>query len=126
LPARILANHARPKWKTGGSRRLPPSLNSPYLENKFQPELNVTPLGSRLGQRHRDRIGSETDGGRARIDIRRLEIGMVENVKELRSELQAKPLGYHCVLKDRKVKVHQSRPEPAPADPRAQHPRLWV
>ena len=47
----------------------------------------------------------------SRIDIRCLEIGMVEDVEELRAELQAKPLGDHGVLEDRKVKVHQSRPE---------------
>jgi len=73
--------------------------------------LNVTPVGNRLGQRDRDRIRGETDGGGSRIDIRCLEIGMVEDVKELRPELQAKPLCNHGVLEDRKVKVHQSRPE---------------
>ena len=97
--------------ENGRKPSAPPALDSPCLENKFQTELNVTPVGNRLGQRDRDRIGGETDCGGSRIDIRCLEIGMVEDVKELRPELQAKPLGYHCVFQDRKVKVHQSRPE---------------
>jgi hypothetical protein len=73
--------------ENGRKPSAPPALGSAYLENKLQPEVNVASLGSRLGQRHRDRIGSETDGARSRIDIRCLEIGMVEDVKELRPEL---------------------------------------
>jgi hypothetical protein len=73
--------------ENGRKPSAPPVLDSTDLENKFQPELNVATLSSRLGQGHRDRIGSETDGGGSRIDIRCLEIGMVEDVKELRPEL---------------------------------------
>src|ERR1700730_10090345 len=97
--------------ENGRKPSAPPAPGSAHLENKFQTELNVASVSNRLGQRDRDRIGSETDGGGSRIDIGCLEIGVVEDVKELRSELQAKPLGNHSVLEDRKVKVHQSRPE---------------
>ena len=107
MAARILVT-SRAQMENGRKPSAPPALDSAYLENKFQPELNVATLSSRLGQGHRDRIGSETDGGGSRIDIWCLEIGMVEDVKELRTELQAKPLCYHGVLEDRKVKVHQS------------------
>ena len=75
------------KMENGRKPSAPPALDSAYLENKFQPELNVASLGSRLGQRHRNKIGSEADSARSRIDIWCLEIGMVEDVKELRPEL---------------------------------------
>ena len=75
------------KMENGRKPWAPPALDSAYLENKFQPELNVASLGSRLGQRHRNKIGSEADSARSRIDIWCLEIGMVEDVKELRPEL---------------------------------------
>jgi hypothetical protein len=107
----ILVNHARPKMENGRKPWAPPALDSAYLENKFQTELNVAPFGSGLGQRHRDRIGSETYGAGSGIDIGRLEIGVVEDVEELCPELQAKPFGYQSVLENGKVKVDQSRPE---------------
>ena len=52
-----------------------------YLENKFQTELNVAPFGSGLGQHHVNRIGSEADGACSGIDVGRLEVGVVEDVK---------------------------------------------
>src|ERR1700680_4296443 len=73
------------------------------LPNQLEPELNVASVSGRL-----------TDGNRGKcagsgIDIRCLEIGVIEHIEKLGAELQLESFRDPSVLDRRKVEVHKSR-----------------
>jgi hypothetical protein len=88
------------------------STRSDSLKLKLEAELNLTPtLGQHLGDSRTSGTINNSRGAAsaARSKVRKLEVRVVEEVKELSSEDQSKSLAQLECLVGRKIKVHQVR-----------------
>src|SRR5262245_31370421 len=87
------------------------SLNRPYLrtsisKDHLQRELNQSrpSIAERISIRHIGRAGDRAEGGTVDRHVRQRKIGMVENVEELRAELQVHAVAHRYGLQHRKIR----------------------